>query len=187
MPSIFKWSKNIEDKISFAIRPSYDPGGHENWEKDSLNIIQMTPFFHWVQYAFSKITFLDYINSATLLNTILFLLLLFIFLQQMEKEKRKAFILIYSTALIPLHYLILIEHEVFLTVFGFLALHLSSLGLKKEKPIYFVGSGFSLGISFLSKLWLSGTFGIGLLFILIFSAFKDKYGFKNTLNTRCVP
>ena len=23
--------KNIEDDISFALRPSYDPGGHENW------------------------------------------------------------------------------------------------------------------------------------------------------------
>ena len=107
-------------------------------ERDSLNIIQMTPFFHWIQYAFNKLSFLDYLNSATLLNTILFFLLLLIFLKNIEKEKKRtSFTLIYFTALIPLHYLLLIEHEVFLTVFGFLSLHFSSLGLKKAKIILF--------------------------------------------------
>ena len=173
--------KNIEDDLSFALRPSYDPGGHENWEKDSLNIIQMTPFFHWVHYCFNKITFIDFISSASLLNTLLFILLLLIFLQNIEKEKRTSFALIYFTALIPLHYLILIEHEVFLTAFGFLALHLSSLGLKKKRLLYFFGSGFFLGLSFLSKLWLSGTFGIGLIFLFLYSVqFMISINFQNT-------
>ena len=143
--------------------------------RDSLNIIQMTPFFHWIQYAFNKLSFLDYLNFNFAKYDLIFFTA-FNISEKYRKRKRTSFTLIYFTALIPLHYLLLIEHEVFLTVFGFLSLHFSSLGLKKkQRSLYFIGSGFFLGLSFLSKLWLSGVFGIGLLFILIFSIIIDRY------------
>ena len=83
----------------------------------------MTPFFHWVNLGVYKLLPLSLIQSSYLLNILFFLLTLWVFRQQVPIEKRNTFTSIYSLAVIPLHYLLLIEHEAFLTLFGFISIH----------------------------------------------------------------
>ena len=165
--------KNMQESPSrFLLRPSYDPGGHNDWASESMPHVLMTPFFHYVFYAFNKIFPISLISSSAALVGILLFVLLLIFQKLLTpKIKDESALEIFMLSIFPISYYLHIEHEALMSIAGFVSLYFCHSGLMKKRKSHFSFSGIFLGISFLSKLWLICPFGIGLLFIL----FRSMY------------
>jgi len=165
--------KNMKSYGSeLMVRPSYDPGGHKDWEKESLVHILMTPVFHYMNLLFNKLLNLNLIQSGAILQA-LFFATFFLFLLRPLGLLDQSNIFFFSIA--PITYFLLIEHEGAMTLFGFLSLLTANRGLEMKKSILFACSGIFLGVAFLLKLWLIGPFGIGLIFVLINSILKREF------------
>ena len=172
--------KNMQmDPERFMLRPSYDPGGHASWEKESMSHILMTPFFHYLLLGFNKILPGDLLLSSSIFQSILLLIFFYFFF-----IKRKIFsgnnqdgheIEFFMLSIFPVAYFLHLEHEGPMVLFGFCSILLAAEGLKNDRKLMFILSGFFLGLGFLSKLWLVGPFGIGLIFMLIHSIYKKEY------------
>ncbi len=168
--------KNMQEGPSrFLLRPSYDPGGHRDWATESMPHVLMTPFFHYVFYAFNKILPIGLISSSAVLVGLFLFVLLFIFQKLIISSSTNESVLeILMLSIFPISYYLHIEHEALMSIAGFVSLYFCHSGLMKKKRIHFLFSGIFLGISFLSKLWLVCPFGVGLLFILFRSIYSRE-------------
>ena len=177
--------KNMqEDPVRFTVRPSYDPGGHEDWERDSLSHILMTPVFHYIIYLGSFLLPLELSKFSFLVQaTILILLILFSmsFISKYDKADSNNLPEIFMLSLLPIFMFLQVEHEGMMTCFGFISLFLALSGLKDSKTIHFALSGFFLGLAFLIKLWLIAPFVLGLIAILIYTIFRKDFSIVQLL------
>ena len=104
--------KNFSLGGTSLVRPSYDPGGHEDWVKDAFPLVLMTPVFHWIHLGFHKITPFSLLKSSFLLHTLMLLVLLFVFNKYYSKEGNQNISitpLVFS--FMPIFYFLEIEHE----------------------------------------------------------------------------
>ena len=171
--------KNISvHGAEFATRPSYDPGGHENWQRDALPHILMPPVFHFFNLGFHQLIRIDLIKTAAILQYFFLIAFLLILIRSRGLLKH---IEVLFLSFIPVYYFLLIEHEGGMVLWGFLSLNFASLGLNKNKLSNFFLSGFFLGLGFLFKLWLVAPFGVALIFLLLFSCAKKEYSILNYL------
>ena len=122
--------KNMKYSEEFIDRPSYNPGGDLDWERDSVRIIQMTPVLHYIYFYANKVLPGSLIQTSSIVQTIFLIVLVFMlsFLVGMEgREKDRSFD-IFFMSFIPVGYLMLLEHEGMMTVCGIVSLFFSSEG-----------------------------------------------------------
>ena len=157
----------------FISRPSYDPGGHSSWENESMSHVLMTPVFHYLLLGFDYIFPGNLIKSAAFLQVLLLGLLVFFLYYFKGFDVASLFFSFLTLSVFSLSYLLQIEHETMMTVFGLLSILFADQGIRKKNILLIALSGIFLGISFLAKLWLCGPFGLGLIFMLI-NSIKNK-------------